>query len=239
MKEHLVSIIIPCLNEKETILKAIEEVKRLPFKKEIVVVDNGSQDGTLTLLKEFSMLNPDLKVLCEPRKGKGNALKKGIENSSGDYVVFQDADLEYSPKSIQKIVTLLEDYEAVVTRRICYPYSIKLLPFIANKFILFLFRKKYGKVPNDVFTGQRGFRRSTLLRIPICSEGFEVETELTAKMLALNVKFAECDTLYKPRSKKIIGFKDFIKILHTFFRIALSRKPLDSSQLIVHPEVPR
>jgi len=221
--DKLVSIIIPCLNERNTILKVIDNVQQLPCNKEIIVVDNGSYDGTYQIIQNLAFNN--LKILREPRKGKGYALRKGIEHATGEYIIFQDADLEYDSSTIVDIIRLLNDYEAVITKRICYPYSIKILPFIANKIVIYLVKKLFHKSVSDIFTGQRGYRREVIERFNIESKGFEIETELTVKMLLHNIMFTECNVIYTPRSEKRIGFFDFVVILNKLFTLYFHYRP--------------
>jgi len=211
----MVSIIMPVYNERATVVEAINQLVAVDCDKEIIVVDNGSTDGSLELVSSLGY--KDLRVFLELKKGKANALRKGIEYSTGEYIIFHDADLEYSVASIPVIVTLLGQYDVVIARRVCPPYEIAVMPFIANKILLSLVRMRYGARLSDIFSGQRGFRRKVLLEMGIDSEYFEVETELTCKMLAGGYSFTECDVIYHPRTVgKKIGFVDFLKILKTF-----------------------
>jgi glycosyltransferase involved in cell wall biosynthesis len=228
-----VSIIIPALNEGKTILDVLHRCLALPLDKEILVVDNNSSDDTRLLVERLiadNALAGKVFLLTEQVKGKGRAYRKGIESARGELIVFQDADSEYAPESIPEMVELLRDNSVVFGRRVGSLYQIAVSAFIANKALLTLVNRRFNVSLADIFTGQRAFRRDALRDLDIQSNGFDVETEITMKTLAMGYKWVEMDVPYSPRDReagKKIGVRSFISILVRYF--LLGRGALQSS----------
>lgn len=226
MTDSLTSIIIPMFNESSWILRTLTLCCDLQIKKEIIVVDNNSSDDSYSLVEDFiekRKLHNEVILLCEEKKGKANAVRKGLSVAKGEYVVFHDADLEYDPRFIPQLVNELRDCDVVIGCRNCRPYSISIPAFIANKVLLKMIQNKYSVHISDIFTAQRGFKRSIISRIPIMSERFEMETELTIRTLEKGFKFKEKDVSYIPRSRdegKKIGFRDFFLILWKYYTVS-------------------
>jgi len=224
----LVSIIIPALNEADTILDVISGCLMLSLRKEIIVVDNNSTDGTYRLVENFvaeGKAGNVVHLLRESARGKGAARRKGLKRAKGDAIVFQDADCEYNPASITALVENLNEYDAVFGCRVGRPYDISTAAFIANKLIIFLLNRRFHALLSDVLTGQRAFRRSALNHIGPASTGFDVETELTIKTLTMGYKWRQIDVPYSPRDRKNgkkIGLLSFISILYRC--LVLSRR---------------
>ena len=225
MTDSLTSIIIPMFNESSWILRTLMLCSDLQIKKEIIVVDNNSSDGSYPLVKAFiekRKLYNEVILLCEEKKGKANAVRKGLSAAKGDYIVFHDADLEYDPKFIPRLVYELRDCDVVIGCRNCRPYSISISAFIANKVLLRMIQKKSSVHICDIFSAQRGFKRSVIAGLPFTSKSFEMETELTIRALGEGYKLKEIDVTYSPRSRdegKKIGFKDFILILWKYYSV--------------------
>jgi glycosyltransferase involved in cell wall biosynthesis len=204
----------------------------LPMEKEIIVVDNNSTDGSYGLVEEYIRhrgIGGQVVLIRALKQGKGNAIKAGLLCSHGDVIALHDADLEYDPAHLPSMVSLLGKFDAVHGCRLCRPYSIGVLPFLANKLILLMMRKRYRVDLNDIFTGQRVYTRSAIMGMPLSSCGFELETELTIRGLTNGLAIKEVDVSYKPRSRaegKKIGLLDFISIVYTFERLGqrLSRE---------------
>jgi len=234
MTDSLTSIIIPMFNESSWILRTLTICCDLQIEKEIIVVDNNSSDGSHSLVEDFikqQKLHEEVILLREEKKGKANAVRKGLSVAKGEYIVFHDADLEYDPRFIPQLVHELRDCDVVIGCRNCRPYSISIPAFIANRVLLKMIQKKYSVNISDIFAAQRGFQRSTIFRLPITSERFEMETELTIRALEEGVKFKEIDVSYMPRSRnegKKIGLRDFFLILMKYYsvgrQIAIERR---------------
>lgn len=234
MTDSLTSIIIPMFNESSWILRTLTLCCDLQIKKEIIVVDNNSSDGSHSIVEDFIKqrnLQREVILLSEEKKGKANAVRKGLSVAKGDYIVFHDADLEYDPRFIPQLVHELRDCDVVIGCRNCRPYLISIPAFIANKVLLNMIQKKYSVHISDIFTAQRGFKHSVITGLPITSERFEMETELTIRTLEEGYKFKEIDVFYSPRSRdegKKIGIKDFFLILWKYYfvsrRISLEKR---------------
>ncbi|MEM4331074.1 MAG: glycosyltransferase family 2 protein [Candidatus Pacearchaeota archaeon] len=220
-----VSIIIPVYNEERTIKKVLEEVLKLKLKKEIIVINDGSKDNTLKELKNFSK---KIKIISyEENKGKGYALRKGIEKASGDYIVFQDADLEYNPKEISSLIKELEKEKVVYGSRFLKKNKRGYLAnYFANIFLSFLTSLLFGQKLTDMETGYKAFRKEVIKELELTSNGFEIEPEITSKILRRKIKIKEVPISYEPRTKKEgkkVKFFDGIKAIFSLIKWKLKK----------------
>lgn len=226
-KTKRLSIIIPCYNEKNTIEKILEEVMAVNIgttQKEIIIVDDGSKDGTRELLGKLAKKNKSIRLLFqETNQGKGAALKRGLLESSGDVVVVQDADLEYDPKEYKRLLYPIERGQADVVygsrfiggepHRIIY-YRNQ----IANKFLTFLSNVCTGLNLTDMETCykmMRGDLARTLAK-DLKAARFGFEPEITARIAKINARVYEIGISYYGRSKeegKKIGFRDGLRAI--------------------------
>lgn len=204
------SIIIPVYNEEKTIENLLQKVSnvRLPgkIKKEIIIVDDGSTDKTRKILSKFQSLRHDR------NQGKGAAIRTGLKRVTGDYVVIQDADLEYDPKDFSKLLQpILEKNAKVVygTRLMNYPLKLMgrsktVLPshLLANKFLTMLTNLLYGSNLTDMETCYKLIKIDVLKNINFRSNGFDFEPEITAKILKKNIQIFEVPIIVKPRTYK-------------------------------------
>lgn len=209
-----VSIIIPSYNEEDTIGLLLNKIKdihlsSIDFEKEIIVVDDGSTDSTKDIVKNY-----DIKVLKQSNKGKGAAVQNGIRNSSGEYILVQDADLEYDPNDYIKMLKEIKNKTDIV-------YGSRILGNIENKTSFFPGKSKnqgflnygfnlilmlvyfifFGKVITDSLTGYKIYPCSFFRNIKIHSKGFEADHEITVKLLKQNYNIKEVGINYYPRSK--------------------------------------
>ncbi len=215
------SIIIPCYNEEKTIiklLKMVNNVKLNNISKEIIVVDDSSTDSSLDLLKSNKSLYTILKTHKE-NLGKGAAVKTGIKVSKGDYIIIQDADLEYNPKDYNKLIEAIQNNEcdAVYGSRFKNKKYNKghLFNRAANSFFNYLFKKLYKYELTDVLSCYKIFKSETLKKIELLDNRFGFDVEVTLKIVKENKKIIEVPISYNPRSKKEgkkIGLKDGINI---------------------------
>jgi glycosyltransferase involved in cell wall biosynthesis len=212
------SVLIPVYNEKKTVQKLVETVQAVPLKKEIVIVDDGSTDGTRELIRQRFEGRPDFKVIFhEKNKGKGAAIRTGIGAASGDAVIIQDADLEYDPMDYLPLTQALETNGVNIVfgsrflsgKRVTSP-----LHRAVNYFLTALTNLLYGSRLTDMETCYKLFRSQTLKNLPLGSDGFEIEVELAAKALKAGERIVEIPVSYKGRSYhegKKIGWKDGVK----------------------------
>ncbi len=195
MSNLKLSIIIPTYNEERTIiqtLKRIKETKNDKINYEIIVINDGSKDDTLNLLKSHSDLYDHL-VDYSNNSGKGYAVKKGLETSTGDYIIFQDADLEYDPKDFSKFVDLINNLnvDGIIGSRFVYSgftRSHSFLNKIGNHILTFIFNALYNTTFTDIYSCYYCFRKNLLNHENLKTVGFEQHAEILCKTIK-NGKF--------------------------------------------------
>jgi len=219
------SILIPVFNEEKTVGSVLESLYSLKIPnitKEIIVVDDGSRDKSPEILKKKKRENPKLIVIThEKNKGKGAAIQTGIKKATGDIILIQDADLEYNPKDIPMLLEPIIDKKAKVvygTRLRVKPVLFGkektplLLHFFGNKFLSLITTLLYGSMITDMETGYKVFTKNALKGINLKSRSFDMEPEITAKILKKGIKILELDISTNPRGyeegKKIRPVKD-------------------------------
>ncbi|HTY25710.1 MAG TPA: glycosyltransferase family 2 protein [Desulfomonilaceae bacterium] len=225
-----VSVIMPCYNEVSTIERIVGNVLDSSVKnKEIIVIDDGSTDGTRELLK--SRIEPLVtKVIYHQfNRGKGAAIRSGIAAASGDIVIVQDADLEYDPKDYEMILEpILQDKADVVygsrfaggdPHRVLYFWH-----YVGNKFLTLISNMFTNLNLTDMETGYKVFLRKTLQQITIEEDRFGFEPEITAKIAKLRCRVYEVGISYSGRTYeegKKIGWKDGLRTIWCIFKYNL------------------
>jgi glycosyltransferase involved in cell wall biosynthesis len=185
--ERILSIVMPVYNERETILAIIDRVLSLPFVKELLVVDDGSTDGTRELLRE-TRFDDRVRILFHDRnRGKGAALRTGFGQATGEIVTIQDADLEYDPAEFAELMKPICDgvADVVYGSRLSggKPQRVHLFWHkVGNGFLTLLTNLLYNTTLSDMETCYKMFRREVIAGIRIQSDDFSVEPELTAKI---------------------------------------------------------
>jgi glycosyltransferase involved in cell wall biosynthesis len=202
-----ISIIIPAYNEERAIREVLKKVLQLSFdslEKEVIVVDDGSTDETREILKAFPKTK-DLKILThEKNLGKGAAIRSGIKNSSGSIIALQDSDLEYDPELLPKLVSPILEGEDVVfgSRFLGKADNMNFLFYLGNRFLSFLTRVLYRVAITDMETGFKIFRRRVVEGMDLKSTGFEIEPEITARILKKGYRIKEIPIDYVAREKE-------------------------------------
>jgi len=195
------SVIIPVYNEAGTIRQIIEKISAVGLDIEIVVVDDGSTDGTDKILRSLRL--DHLKVIHHSsNRGKGAAFLTGLSQASGELVIIQDADLEYDPAEYLKLVTALCEQKAdlVLGCRFTKGYRGELVHRMGNMFLTLLINTLFKARLNDCFTCYKVMRRQTLESLALTSRGFELEIEIVSKALRRKLVIYEVPVSYHPRS---------------------------------------
>jgi glycosyltransferase involved in cell wall biosynthesis len=211
------SIVIPVYNEARTVAQVIEKVGALDFgvEKEIIVVNDGSSDGTREALKPFESGVPGVRVHHSPvNLGKGASVRIGFSYATGDIVTIQDADLELDPIEYTRLIQPILDGSADVVYGSRFLDSGKrgtLLFYLANRGLASLTNVLYGARLTDIETCYKVLRRDVLDQLTLRASRFEIEPELTAQVLKHGFRLIELPVAYNPRSKaegKKISWRD-------------------------------
>lgn len=226
--KNKLSIVIPAYNERSSIIEVIKSIQNLDINKEIIVVDDGSTDGTRDLLKDISNKEKELKLILQKvNGGKGTALREGFKHVSGDYTVVQDADFEYDPKDLVVMYkyALENNADVVYGNRFAekrYYEGMDWKNFLGNNVVLpAIASLLYGQVIPDEATCYKMFKTEVLKSIPLKCQRFEFCPEITAKVRKRKYKIHFIPISYKPRTtnagKKLKALKDGYEAVKTLF----------------------
>jgi glycosyltransferase involved in cell wall biosynthesis len=223
------SVIIPCYNENKTINSLIQAVKDSPVSnREIIVVDDGSKDGTRDTLRQLN--DSEVRVIYhEQNQGKGAALRTGFSAATGDICIVQDADLEYDPQEFPVVIQPILDGKADVVfgsrfqsgrpHRVVYFWHR-----VGNGFLTLLSNLFTDLNLSDMETCYKAFRREVIQSIDICENRFGFEPEVTAKIAKMNLRIYEVGISYYGRTYdegKKIGWKDGFRAIYCIFKYNL------------------
>ena len=222
MRDYLfpLTVVVPVFNERPTIETVIRLVADVPVKKEIIIVDDGSSDGTREWLEEFAArpFIDDVRVLIQDRnRGKGAAVRRGFQEARGAIVIIQDADLELAPREYPNLMRPIETGEADVVygSRMLDPNQFRgaRANYIANVILTGLSNALTGYHLTDVWTGFKAVRGDIAHRVVLREDRFGLEPEITEQFSRLGCRVSEVPVAYRPRSYsagKKIRFRDAI-----------------------------
>ncbi len=216
------SVIIPVYNERDTVVEAISRVRAVPLEKELIVVDDASTDGTPDLVTP--LVGPDLKLIRQPRnRGKGAAIRRGLEEVTGEAVVIQDADLEYDPGDLPALLAPIAAGEAEVVYGTRAPEfrGMRWQNRLFNRLAAALTNLLYRAGISDEATCYKMFRTEVVRAIPLRCERFEFCPEVTAKVRKRGIRLREVPIRYQARAMsagKKIRWWDGVEALWTLVK---------------------
>lgn len=218
------SVIIPCYNEENTIEKIIKLVEEVPIEKEIIVVDDGSTDKSPEILRSVASKKPYIKLILSPKnRGKGASIRLGLKETTGDYVIIQDADLEYNPQDYLKLLEeTKKGTDIVYGSRFAGSYkNMTSLHYLGNRFLTFLTNILYGVKLTDMETCYKLIPGDFARSISIKSDRFDFEPEITSKILKSGLKITEVPISYNGRTwkeGKKITWRDGVYAIKTLIK---------------------
>ena len=197
----LLSVVVPCYNERTTIDEIIRRVLAVPLRIELIVVDDGSTDGTSEILDGLQT-ELGFTMLRQKNAGKGAALRRGFAVVTGDLVVIQDADLEYSPEEFPQLIELICEGKADVvygSRFLGRHRAFMFAHYVGNKFVTLVTNILYNTMLTDMETCYKAMRIEVLRSMTLQSNGFGIEPEMTAKIFKRGYKVYEVPITYAGR----------------------------------------
>lgn len=223
----MLSVIIPVYNEESTIGELLRQVSVVPIEKEIIVVDDGSTDRTGEILRAHSSQVTRIHDSAA-NLGKGAAIRMGLTYVTGDIVILQDADLELNPAEYRHLIEPIESGKTNVvygTRFARRADRVPLRTRLANRVLVILTNLLYGSALTDMETAYKVFRATTVRRLHLEARRFEIEPEITAKLLRSGERIYEVPIAYRPRTQdegKKIGWRDGIVAIWTLVRLRIA-----------------
>ncbi|MGN6184939.1 MAG: glycosyltransferase [Thermoanaerobaculia bacterium] len=229
VRPPILSVIVPCYNERATVAELLRRVREVPVEKEIIVIDDQSKDGSRDVVAKLATEWPEIRHLIQPvNQGKGAAIRRGIEEARGDIVLIQDADLEYDPSDYPRLLQPILDGHADVVfgaRFEGYPRRVMLFWHrMGNTFLTFLSNATTNLDLTDMETCYKVFRRDVIQSIRLNSNRFGIEPEITAKVAKRGYRIFEVPISYYGRDYwegKKINWKDGFSALWTILKYGL------------------
>jgi len=224
------SVIVPLYNEERTIIKTlsrISETKKQDFIYEVIVINDGSTDNSLSLLEQNKDLYNHL-ITYEKNNGKGHAVLKGLEAAKGKYIIFQDADLEYDPKDFLKFVNLINNFEPdlIIGSRLRYSdytRSHNILNKIGNMFITLIFNFFYNTTFTDIYSCYLCYKKELINNNKLKSKGFGQHAEILCEVVKKGKIFYEVPINYNGRTYEEGKKIKFYHIFEVLYRIVFGR----------------
>jgi glycosyltransferase involved in cell wall biosynthesis len=234
------SVVMPVFNERATLREVVARVLAVPLDIELICVDDGSRDGSREILAELGERYPQVRILLQPKNmGKGAALRRGIQESKGDFVIIQDADLEYDPSEYTRLLGPLIQGQADVVygSRFMGAAPHRVLYFwhsVGNRILTLLSNALTNMNMSDMETCYKVFRREILQTIPIEEDRFGFEPEITVKIAKRRLRVYEVGISYWGRTYeegKKIGWKDGFRALWCLLKYTLKEPRLSPQPL--------
>jgi glycosyltransferase involved in cell wall biosynthesis len=227
---HKIAVLIPCYNESKTIAKVVDDFKKQLPDADIYVYDNNSTDNTANVARQAGAI-----VRYEHRQGKGNVVRRMLADIEADCYLLVDGDDTYPSDNAKEMcdIVLNEHYDMVIGDRLSSTYfQENKRPFhdCGNRFVRYAINQIFHSDIKDIMTGYRALSRHLVMSVPLLSEGFEIETELSINVLDNQLRIKQVPVEYRDRpigsTSKLNTFKDGIKIIATIFRLFRDYKPL-------------
>jgi len=219
------SVVIPVYNEVENIGEILKRVQSTNLASEIIIVDDGSRDGTRDTLKNLDGQEKVRVILHERNQGKGAAVITGLRAAQGDILLIQDADLEYDPRDYPVLLQPIEEGKADVvygSRFLGAPHRVTMFwHLMANRLLTLMTNILYNTILTDMETGYKVFRREVIEKMKIRSKRFDFEPEFTAKVLKRHYRIFEVPISFNPRDYsqgKKIKLKDAFAAVWTLLK---------------------
>ncbi|HUG52054.1 MAG TPA: glycosyltransferase family 2 protein [Vicinamibacteria bacterium] len=224
LSDPLLSVVMPIYNEKGTVEEIIERVLAVPLRIELIAVDDASTDGSRDVVASLAARRGFKHLLHERNRGKGAAVRRGIAEAAGDVIVVQDADLEYSPEEYPELLDLIVKGKAdavfrsrFIGRHRCFLFT----HYLANLFLNLVTNVLYNTTMTDMETCFKAVRADLLKTIPLRSERFGIEPEITAKLFKRGARVYEVPITYEGRDYsegKKITWRDGFPALWTLVK---------------------
>jgi glycosyltransferase involved in cell wall biosynthesis len=227
------SVVMPIYNERATVRVVVERVLAVPLEIELLCVDDGSLDGSREILQELASATPQVRVFFQPQNmGKGAALRRGIQEATGNFVIIQDADLEYDPSEYPSLLGPLLEGKADVVYGSRFlgggPHRVLYFWHSVGNWLLTLLSNCLTNINlSDMETCYKVFRREIIQSIPIEEDRFGFEPEITVKIAKRRLRIYEVGISYQGRTYeegKKIGWKDGVRALWCLFKYSLKER---------------
>ncbi len=225
-----ISFLIPTYNERATIGEVLERIEALGLDRQVIVVDDGSTDGTIDLLREWQATHEDVVVIRQENRGKGAAVRAAIPQIDGEIAVIQDADMEYDPADVPALVEPIERGAADVVfgSRLSGGRPQRAYLFwhlVGNRFLSLLTGVLYNTTVSDMETGYKAFRSEILRSLELRQDDFSIEPEITAKVCKRNLRIYQLPISYYGRTYeegKKITWRDGFKAIWVLIRVRVA-----------------